>query len=131
MAIQIRASAAAMITASGNWADKPTYAVIRIGSSVLDSAQISPALASAPGNGDALRIINEGAPFNLTITGTANNDTAEAALNAIISAGLDEISATVSLHDGAPGSAGTANEIAAATNPGYARIPLTLESAVV
>lgn len=132
MAIRIRAAAAASITTTGDWTDTPTYGVIRIGTHVLDSAQISPALTETPEDGDVLRIVDEGAPFDLTLTGAG-----EAALNAIISAALAispvpaTIAATVSLHDGDPGTNGDDNEIDAANNPGYARIALTLESVVV
>lgn len=126
MTIRLRASAAAMITASGDWADTPTHGVIRIGTHYLDQATITPALGETPENGDVLRIVDEGAPFDLTVTGAG-----EAAINAILAAGLDEITATVSLHDGSPGTDGSANEIAAGTNPGYARITVPLESLVV
>ena len=126
MAIRLRASAAVTLAVSGNWADTPTYGVMWIGSVMLDSAAISPALTETPENGDTLRIVAQGAPFDLTVTGAS-----EVALNAIIAAGLDEITCTVSLHDGAPGSNGTANEIAVGNNAGYARLTVPLESAVV
>ena len=126
MTIRIRAADAAWITATADWQDTPTHGAIWIGTDLLDTAKIIPALTEKPEKGDTLRIVDEGAPFDLTLTGAG-----EAALNAIIGAGLDEVTAKVSLHAGDPGADGGANEIVAANNPGYERISLTLESLVV
>ena len=126
MTIRIRTSAAVTLTATGDWAATPTHAVLWIGATLLDSAEINPALAQAPADEDSLTIVDEGAPFDLVLTGAS-----ESALNAIISAGLDEIDATLSLHTGAPGADGDQNEVAVADNPGYERLELSLESLVV
>ena len=128
MTIRIRASAAVSLTTTGDWQDTPTHGVLRIGTHVLDTAAINPALAERPENGDVLRIVDEGAPFDLTLTGAG-----EAALNAIIAAGLDEVTATISLHSRAPGAIGSisnATELTSARNPGYARLTVALESLV-
>lgn len=123
MAIRIRTSAAALLSVTGDWADTPTHARLYVGTDVLDTATITPVLSEAPNNGDALQVVDEGAPFDLTVTGAS-----EAALNAIIAAGLDEVAVRVSLHTAAPTNA---NEINAANNPGYGRITLAVESLVV
>ena len=126
MTIRLRAAAAASITTTGDWRDRPTHGTIWIGTRWLDEAAINPALTETPENNDVLRVIDEGAPFDLEITGAG-----EDAIAAILSAGVDEVSARVRLHDGAPGATHTDNEIEVAHNPGYGPIALTLEVAVV
>ena len=128
MTIRLRASAAATLTTTGDWQDRPTYGVLRIGTHVFAVAAISPALTEDPDNGDVLRIVDEGAPFDLTLTSAG-----EAALNAIIAAGLDEVTATISLHSTNPGpitNISNSTELTSARNPGYQRLTIAFESLV-
>ena len=126
MTIRLRASAVASLTATGDWADIPTHMSVWIDTDLLDTGALSQALGETPEDNEVLRIPDEGIPLNITLTGAG-----EAALNRIVSAGLDEVTCKVGLHTGNPGSSGTANELTAARNPGYARITVPLESLVV
>ena len=125
MAIELRASANVSVTASADWTSRPTHATVWIGTNRLDAATISPALTEDVENGDTVRILDEGAATTLTITGVG-----EAALNAILAAGTDEVTATVRLHSASPGTGGD-NELDSTDEPGYARLTISLESVVV
>ena len=124
MTIRLRASASASLTATGDWSDIPTHASILIDDHLLGTTTISPALTETPENNEGVRIMDEGAPIDLTMTGLS--PTGEKALNAILAAGLDEIVCTVRLYTGAPN--GSVNELTAARNPGYGPITVPLES---
>lgn len=126
MAIVLRASAAVDLAVTGDWQDTPTHARLRVGTNHLPpDAAITPALTQAPVDNDTLRIADEGAAYNLTVTpsgGTAGD--ADDAIVAIMSAGISSVSVTVSLHTAAPTNA---NELTSTRNPGYARITVAME----
>lgn len=126
MTIELRASQNVDIVASGDWSSRPTHVVLRIGAHILQQGPLGTALTADVENGDRVRILDERAKVSLNVV-----DVGEAALNAILSAGVDEVACTASLHDGSPGAQGTANELAAGTHPGYVRARIPLESVVV
>ena len=132
MTIRVRASAAAMLTTSGDWQDTPTHVVLRVGANVWRVSALTTALRRAIENNDIMRVMNEGIPLDYTI----DNATGEAALNAVIAAGLSASSTvfTLSMHKSNPGTVGAVSdstELTAARNPGYKRLTVTLESAVI
>ena len=121
MTIRLRASAPETLAATGDWADIPTHAAILIDNLELATGVLSQAVTETPEDNEGLRIMDEGVPLDLTMTGVG-----EKALNAILAAGLDEIVCTVRLYTGAPN--GSVNELTAARNPGYGPITVPLES---
>ena len=133
MTIQVRNAAAATFAAnvSSNWGDTPTRGVLWVRKTnsgnfvAIDEAAISPALSGAPTSGDTVRVAARGMTF--TLTGTNLN---EAGLKEFMEAAIaGDLEAQISLHDGAPGSSYTGNEIASGSNAGYSRASVTLEFA--
>ena len=126
MTIRIRNTNELTLAATADWASLPTHVVLRVGGVGIDSSEIvwtnNPAPTAAPANGQSVTLAVRALVFTLT-----NSSFNEAALLLILSAGLDEVVFTASLHNGAPGNAYNANEIAAAQNAGYARYAVTAE----
>ena len=126
MTIKIRNTNELTQTASADWATLPTHVVLRVGGLGIDSAAIvwtnTPDPTDAPVNGQKIAFAVNALVFTLTNTGFN-----EAALLLILKAGRGDVTFTLSLHTGAPGSGFNANEIPAAQNPGYVRYAVTTE----
>ena len=124
MTISISNTAVALVTPSSDWSSTPTHCVLWVGATALDQAALAwtgGVPGAAPGNGQGITFAAGDLVFTLT-----NTDYNEAGLLAILQAGADEVVFTLSLHDGAPGANYSSNEIAAASNPGYARLDVTV-----
>ena len=126
MTIRIRNTNALSLSATADWASLPTHVVLRVGGVGLDSVAIDwtndPDPSSPPVNGQSIDFAARTLVFTLT-----NSNYNEAALLPILQAGNDEVAYTASLHSGDPGAGFNANEIAVATNRGYARYNVTCE----
>lgn len=119
MAVRMSTSAAAVWTATGTWADAPTHVGVWLGNNFLGADDF--AAPDTLQSGDSYTIAS-GMRYDWTITPDgAAAGSADSALAALMQAGADEVAMSLSLHDGDPGNAGTANEIAVAQNAGYAR----------
>ena len=115
MTIRIRTSAQASLTVTADWTETPTHVALWANGIAIDSAAVSAAV-ELPENGDTLTIPSQTFTFDLTVT-NAN----QAGVKEIVDAGVEAGTITwkVSLHDGLPGNAYTANELTAAEAPGY------------
>ena len=129
MAVRMRTTGAATITASADWQDVPDYEVAWIGTNPINVHKIAAAdLPELLENGDSYSFpLGTVIDWTATAGGNANMDV-DAGLAAIMNAGADEVTLRFSLHKGNPGNAGTANELTAASNPGYARAAAAFEA---
>lgn len=127
MTIRIATSSDAIFTATGAWASQPTHAVLWFGSNPMGADDFTSPGALTRG-GDSYTIPS-GTRYDLTFTPDgASAGEADDALVALMAAGVDEVTAQLSLHKSDPfaGNAiGTAGELADSTEPGYARKTVT------
>lgn len=138
MVVRLRTTEPAVFTATADWADAPTYASFFIGTEFLGFDDFS--APEVLENGDSYTIPS-GTQYNFTFTpaqGSGSSNTAgDAALAAIMNAASQlttRLQVTITLHDGNPGTsgtAGTANELDASTNQGYARQTVDFEVVAV
>lgn len=125
MTVRMKTTSDAIWTASSAWAHRPTYVTWWLETAsntynfVGESSSIS-GLALLAAN-DSYRI-PAGATCDFTVTpsnGAAGD--ADVAVVSMMGYGRASLALQMRFHNGDPGNAHTANEIAAASNPGYAR----------
>ena len=120
MTVRLTTTAKAVWRATVDWAGAPTHLGVWLGQHFLGADDF--AAPDVLGEGDTYTI-DAGMRYDWTVTPDgAVTGSADAALAALMDAGAGGVTMSLSLHDGDPGSNGSANELVAADNNGYARL---------
>lgn len=120
MAVKIKTAASAEWAATATWAAAPQYVTAWMGNNFLAESNAISGLRIQQKD-DVYRLLaGEEIVLNITPANGAVND-ADAAFVSLIQEATSQVVLSLRLHSGDPGSDHTANELTAATSPGYSR----------
>ena len=120
MTIKVETTADAVWTATGNWTGIPDHVTVWLGSNFLGETSIT-----EPTQLQANDTYTIASGMSIPFTITPRGGTAGQADDAFLAVLADTQNITIALHDGDPGNNHTANELASAGEPGYARVTVT------
>lgn len=120
MAVKIKTAASAEWAATAAWAAAPQYVTAWMGNNFLAESNAISGLRIQQKD-DVYRLLaGEEIVLNITPANGAVNDS-DAAFVSMLQEATSSITLSLRLHSGDPGNDHTANELQAATSPGYAR----------